>query len=211
MDLLIVRHGQTLANTKNWYYGVTDSPLTPRGMEQAKAAGLLINRLQFSPDLLFCSERERTVDTLSLMGFEAAFAKVDRRLNEQHMGDFECMTYEEIGRRYPKVFDEWNADYNHYAPPGGESRETLYHRVKSFFEELVAQEGDSDKKILVVSHGGVMHSAYTYFNGGSWDAYYGVYFGNCATLRARTIGGKLVVHALYNPEELQKAYGSQVR
>ena len=64
MELMIVRHGQTVANSKNYYYGFTDSLLTQKGEEQAKAAGIFINRLNFKPDEIYVSELSRTHNTL---------------------------------------------------------------------------------------------------------------------------------------------------
>ncbi len=209
MELIIIRHGQTFANTKNWYYGFTDSPVTERGREQAKAAGIFINRLNFRPDAIYISDRIRTHETLELMGFNKESAVIDSRINEQNMGEFECMTYQEIESKFPKAFDEWNSDFNNYKPPGGESHLEMYNRVRSFMEELVEQEKDRNRKILVVSHGGVLHSAYTYINRENLDSYYSVYFNNCAILRSKYFNDRLVMDAIYNPEELLKIFGKR--
>lgn len=206
MELLIIRHGQTLANLNNWYYGFTDSPVTERGREQAKAAGVFIDRLDFKPDAIYISERLRTHETLELMGFQKDDAVIDGRINEQHMGDFECMTYQEIASRYPEEFKSWRDNFKSYAPPGGESHLEFYERVRSFLEEISEQEKDGNRKILAVSHGGVMHAAYAYINGDNLDAYYGAYFNNCSVLRAKWFHDRLVIDAIYNPEEILKSF-----
>lgn len=207
MELIIIRHGQTLANLNNWYYGFTDSPVTERGREQAKAAGIFIDRLNFRPDSIYISERTRTHETLELMGFKKSSAVIDHRINEQNMGAFECMTYQEIEAKFPQAFNEWNSDFNNYKPPGGESHLEMYNRVRSFMEELIEKEQGGSKRILVVAHGGVMHSAYTYINRENLDSYYSVYFNNCAVLRAKYFNDRLVMDAIYNPEELLKVFG----
>ncbi len=206
MELIIVRHGQTVANTNNWYYGFTDSPVTEKGRRQAKAAGILIDRLKFSPDVIYISERTRTHETLEHMGFDPKEAIVDARLNEQHMGAFECMTYQEIQSNYPTAFDEWNDDFDHFKPQGGESHMELNLRVRSFLDELVDQEKDNDRKILAIAHGGVMHSAYAYINRNRMDTYYSIYFDNAAMLRTKYLNDRLVMDALYNPGELLSAF-----
>ena len=206
MELIIIRHGQTIANSNNWYYGFTDSPITERGKEQGKAAGIFIDRLDFEPDVIYLSERTRTHETLELMGYDKAAAIIDSRINEQNMGAFECMTYQEIQAKYPTAFDDWNNDFNNYKPPGGESHLELYERVKAFMEDLIENEKTTGKRILVVAHGGVMHSAYTYINRENLDSYYSVYFNNCAMLRAKYFNDRLVVDAIYNPEELLKMF-----
>ena len=206
MELIIVRHGQTVANTNNWYYGFTDSPVTDKGKRQAKAAGILIDRLKFKPDIIYMSERTRTHETLEHMGFDTREAIIDERLNEQHMGDFECMPYQDIQKKYPKAFDEWNDNFHHYKPPNGESHMELTLRVRSFLDELVAKEKQNGKKILIIAHGGVMHSAYTYINKNRLDTYYSVYFDNVSMLRSKYLYDNLVIDALYNPAELLSAF-----
>lgn len=209
MEIMFVRHGETIANRNNWYYGLTDSPVTDRGKEQGKAAGIVIDRLNFKPDVIYMSERIRTHETLDLMGFDKNKAIIDSRINEQNMGVFECMTYQEIAAKYPGAFDEWNSDFNNYKPAGGESHLELVTRVKSFLEDLIEQEKNKDRRILIVSHGGVMHSVYTYINRENLDSYYSVYFNNCAMLRAKYFSDRLVMDAIYNPEELLKILDRQ--
>ncbi|UUM12876.1 histidine phosphatase family protein [Clostridiaceae bacterium HFYG-1003] len=208
MELFIIRHGQTVANSKNFYYGFTDSPITEKGREQAKAAGIFINKLNYQPDEIFISERTRTHETLELMGFHPASAKIDGRINEQNMGDFECLTFQDISAKYPQAFDEWNADFNNYKPNRGESHLEMYNRVKHFIEELIAKEKDTQKKIMIVTHGGVMRSIYSYINMDNLDVFHSVYFNNCAMIRARYITDRLVMDAIYNPIELMKVFGS---
>lgn len=202
MEILMVRHGQTEANVHNWYYGFTDSPMTALGEEQARTAGVFINKLKFEPDKIFISERHRTRDTLTLMNFPLAAAQVDGRINEQHMGQFECMAYEDIKAKYPQAFDDWNKDFNNYAPPGGESHASLYNRVKDFLEELIDKYGQTEEKIFIVTHGGVMHSTYAYLNGDHLESYYSVVFNNCSMMRMKYMKDRLVLNALVSPEEI---------
>ena len=206
MELMIVRHGQTVANSKNYYYGFTDSLLTQKGEEQAKAAGIFINRLNFKPDEIYVSELSRTHNTLELMGFDKKDAVVDARINEQNMGIFECHTFQEIQKKYPTAFDEWNADFNNYRPQDGESHLELYLRVKDFMVDLIEKKKDTDRKILIVTHGGVMRSMYSYLNGDNLDVFYNVFFNNVATMRTKYITDRLVINAIYSPVELMKIF-----
>ncbi|MFB0918049.1 MAG: histidine phosphatase family protein [Clostridiaceae bacterium] len=204
MEILFIRHGETLANTKNYYYGFTDSPMTERGKEQARAAGLVVNKMKFHADKIYISERSRTRDTLELMGFKSNIASVDGRINEQNLGKLECMTYQEIEKKYPEVFREWNQDYHGYRVPEGESHMDLYERVVDFLEDLIRMEKGYNRKILVVSHGGVMASIYTYIIGGNMNYRNSAYFSNCAVLKTRLMSDQLVIEALFNPEEIVK-------
>lgn len=208
MELLVIRHGQTVANLNNYYYGFTDSPVTDKGREQAKLAGRFIARLQFQPDEIYVSERTRTHETLQLMGFDPQVARIDGRINEQNMGQFECMTFQQISDQFPRAFDEWNADFNNYRPKYGESHLEMYTRVRDFMQDLIGREKDGSKKILIVTHGGVMRSIYSYINQDNLDVFHSVYFNNCSVLRTRYITDRLVMDAIYNPVELMKIFGS---
>lgn len=204
MELLIIRHGETLANTLNHYYGFTDSPVTEKGIIQAKAAGFVLNKVEYHPSRIFISERERTRITLEVMGFNPEDAKVDSRINEQNMGIFENMTYEEIGEKYPEEFKRWNDDYLNHIPTSGESRKNLYDRVKDFFEEITEKYKNSEERILVVCHGGVMSSFYTYLIGENFKETYSAYFGNCAMLKVKYMSGKLVLESLIAAEDFMR-------
>lgn len=43
-DLYLLRHGQTLFNSKHLISGWSDSPLTEKGIEQARRAGLFFQK-----------------------------------------------------------------------------------------------------------------------------------------------------------------------
>ncbi len=205
MDLLVVRHGETVANTLNHYYGFTDSPVTEKGRIQAEAAGTAVKRMGYKPDEIYISQRKRTRETLKLMGFDPDKAHVDPRINEQNMGIFENKKYGEIEKQFPEYFKLWNDDFLHYRMPEGESRIEMYKRVKSFFKDMVKLYGKTDKKILIVCHGGVMNSFYTYLIGENFDESYSAYFGNCSMLKVSLMSEKLVIQSLITAEEFVAA------
>ena len=65
MKLWLVRHGETEANVAGLYSGHAPTPLTPRGVAQARALG---ERLRLAPfDKVFCSELARTGTTADLL------------------------------------------------------------------------------------------------------------------------------------------------
>ena len=65
--LYIMRHGETLFNVQKKIQGWCDSPLTEKGIQQAKVAGQYFrdNKIQF--DAAYCSTAERASDTLELV------------------------------------------------------------------------------------------------------------------------------------------------
>ena len=65
--LVLMRHGETLFNAMHKIRGWCDSPLTQRGIEQAKAAGKKLWERGFRFDHAYSSTSERCCDTLELV------------------------------------------------------------------------------------------------------------------------------------------------
>ena len=81
--------------------------------------------------------------------------ETDRRLEEQHFGIFEGLTYDEIGKKYPEDLKAWNSDYENYRIRQGESFLDVRRRIDSFAEDLLQGEDfQGDGKILITAHKG---------------------------------------------------------
>lgn len=198
MNIILVRHGETVANTKNHYYGVTESLLTENGNTQAKKAGKLLKHINFNPDIIYSSERIRAKETLKLMGFDLENAIIDSRLNEKNMGIIEDMSYEEIDKKYPNLFNDWNKDFVNYTLEDGESWMDVYYRIKSILEEVKEKYAETDKTILMVCHGGIMTMAFTYIIGENFDAMYSAFFTNCSMLKCNIVNNKYVINGIFD-------------
>lgn len=70
---------------------------------------------------------------------------VDARLQELDFGTWEGLAWDDVPRQ---ALDDWAADINGFAPPGGESGAALVARVSAFAAGLPA--GDH----IVITHGG---------------------------------------------------------
>lgn len=82
----------------------------------------------------------------------------DARLMELHFGDWEGKKWDEIDEAALRV---WGEDYIHLSPPNGESLITLLERVSGFIDEV---KSSSYKKIIIVTHAGVIRCAMHLFN-----------------------------------------------
>jgi len=65
--LYLMRHEQTLFNVQHKIQGWCDSPLTSKGIEQAKAAKKILDERGIQFDHACCSTAERCCDTLELV------------------------------------------------------------------------------------------------------------------------------------------------
>ncbi|MEM6702610.1 MAG: histidine phosphatase family protein [Acidobacteriota bacterium] len=152
-ELLLVRHGQTEWNMRGRLQGQLDSPLTERGLAQARAAGeLLASRLDGSGSEVVASPLGRAYRTAEIVAeaLSAPGVRSDDRLKEVSFGDFEGLTEDQLLERFPKhsarrLSDKWN-----FVHPEGESFAGTALRIASFLEANASAE-----RLVVVAHSGI--------------------------------------------------------
>lgn len=174
--LVLLRHGRTDYNASGRMQGHLDPHLTPDGHGQAAAVAPEVAR--FAPTRLLSSDLQRAADTADVIGEACGLAvKLDPRLRETHLGDWQGQTVTEIEAGWPGAVARWRSDPG-WAPPGGESRVEAVARSRPVIDELDA-EGDV-QTALVVAHGGLIGglvSGLLELPTSSWPAIGGV--GNC--------------------------------
>ena len=146
-ELIVVRHGETIYNTRNLYQGHSDSPLTADGEAQARALAPRIRAL-CTTRALYCSDllrAQRTAELIATAGHHDVTA--EPRLRERGYGVFEGKSRNEVQQAIP------TGDID-YAPPGGESQRQLHHRVVAAFDAIASRH--RGERVVAVSHGGVL-------------------------------------------------------
>ncbi len=152
-QIIIVRHGQTEWNIKGIRQGSLDSPLTARGMAQAKALGQRLAREKFTA--LYSSDLGRAVQTAQEIANVTGHAiTTDARLRERHLGIFQGLNGEEIVTKYPEERRAMRSRGPSYVIPGGESMVQQVERNMACLNELAARH--QGEQIVVVTHGGVV-------------------------------------------------------
>lgn len=157
--IVFVRHGQTSYNAENRLQGQRDVPLDGMGRAQAGAVGGFLRdhmgaemRRLDARGAFWASPLERARQTMELarvaMGLPPRPYRLDQRLMELTFGDWEGLTWDEVGARDPAGIRARAADKWRFTPPQGESYATLVERVRPWLDE---RDGD----VFVVAHGGV--------------------------------------------------------
>lgn len=94
MELYASRHGETRANTEKRLAGREgDSPLTEKGIEQAKQLGENLKDIAF--DAVYSSPLNRAVDTVKIAFGNKYKICIDDRLAEIGLGFMNGMTYDD--------------------------------------------------------------------------------------------------------------------
>ena len=76
--LVLIRHGESFWNLENRFTGWADVDLTPKGVEQARRAGLLLKDAGFEFSMAYTSLLKRAIHTLwpeRIAGASASFQK----------------------------------------------------------------------------------------------------------------------------------------
>lgn len=170
MNIYLIRHGETEKNTLKKYYGNLDVGLNERGKLQCEYLKEKLKNIEFGK--IYTSNMKRAIETANIIfDNRKEYIVKDERLNEMNMGDFEGKSYEELEKLYPKEWKDWCDNWKESSPPKGESYKMFYSRVKDFMEDILKEE---DNNILIVAHGGVIKSIYTYILGGDFDIFWKV-------------------------------------
>ncbi len=144
----LLRHGESEANLSGKAAGGgVDSPLTPRGEDQARALAEVVHDLKIKPSIIFSSSMQRARRTAELVNETLGLSHtVLERLEEHHVGDWEGQPWSEIG---PKM----KADIN---PPNGESYVQYAERVKTTLNPALSRTYETPP--LIVAHGGTFYA-----------------------------------------------------
>jgi 2,3-bisphosphoglycerate-dependent phosphoglycerate mutase len=149
--LLLVRHGESVANREGRFTRHDDEPLTPIGVAQARETGRRLRDL-YAPAALYASPFARAVHTAREIGawFDLE-PSVVHDLHEQSFGELRGRAYAEY---YPVVAAIAELDRWHHRAPGGESLADVCRRVGPALDRIAARH--AGEQVIVVSHGGVM-------------------------------------------------------
>lgn len=147
IELHLVRHGQDELNKLG---GWSDNHLTGEGKQQIIE---LLNKIDSDYDLFVSSDLVRAKETSEIinkkLNMEIIYNHLFREINN---GKLKNLTKSEFETKYPGLYFsslKMNESY-----PQGESPISFYKRVEEEFYKLI--ETHKNKKILLVTHGGVI-------------------------------------------------------
>lgn len=149
MKIFITRHAQTIWNLDKRMQGCQDSPLTQKGIANAKKLGKSLENIDF--DLIYCSPLKRAVDSANyIRGDKNTNIILDENFKEMNYGKWEGMTVNEINEKYSLEYHNFINNPEKFTPLGGESYDSVINRVKKgLFNIIKKHEGEN---ILIVTH-----------------------------------------------------------
>lgn len=162
IELIVVRHGQSVADIEKRYEGRADFPLTDLGREHAKKLAYWLKE-NYPPKYIFSSPLKRTSETAEIVGREVDVeVKYDDDLMELDTGLLAGLLKSEADIKFPKPEGGHKA---HEPILGGESLISFRARAETFWSKLISTFGDESElnRILVVSHEGMINMLFRCF------------------------------------------------
>lgn len=163
-QLVIFRHGQSVWNLDNKFTGWVDVELSPKGIEEAKNAGLKINGYTF--DYAYASDLKRAQNTLNLALQSAGHPPItpvyDKALNERMYGDLQGLDKTETAKKYgEEQVKIWRRSFD-IPPPNGESLKNTAERVIPYFEKEIIPKLKAGKNVVIAAHGNSLRALIMY-------------------------------------------------
>jgi broad specificity phosphatase PhoE len=188
--LILVRHGESVANAQGLLLGRTDAPLTDKGRAQAGAVPQLFDRpvaeVRTSPLV-------RAQDTAAALGFDGPI-QIDARWIEVDYGEFEAQPLGEIPA---EVWRQWRLNPE-FRPVGGETLAEVDGRIGAACDELFATDGagarSGDGDVVVVSHVTPIKAAVAWALGGLSGLSWRLHLNTASVTRIGWSNGSPVLH-----------------
>lgn len=124
--VVMVRHGESVANAAGMFTGVLDVPLSERGVREAHRAAELVAATELRFSLALTSELERAWRTAEVLAHDLATLPTpvrDWRLNERNYGALSGRTKSEVCDEVGEAqFLAWRRSVHVPPPPMGEEQ-----------------------------------------------------------------------------------------
>ena len=191
MKLVLIRHGESAWNLENRFTGWKDVDLSPKGIEEAKAAGKILKEMNLVFDVAYTSYLKRAIKTLNIVleEMDELYIPVYKswRLNERHYGALQGLNKAETAKKYgdeqvhiwrrsfdiaPPSIDKDSEYYpksdRRYADlpdseiPLGESLKDTIARFLPYWHSDISKSLQEGKNVIVAAHGNSLRALIKY-------------------------------------------------
>lgn len=165
--IYFVRHGETILTPTRKFSGTgaLDPELTEDGLAQAALVAAEVAKLE--PEVLISSPLQRTRQTAEAIAATTGLSPIfDKAWYELSFGTWDGKSIEEVKAEEPDAYQAW-LNSSSYRAGGGESYDDAAIRIDEALERLVAEY--PGKRVVVVTHNGVIKSAVNLAIGGPND------------------------------------------
>ena len=166
-ELILIRHGETDWNMDQRIQGHMDIALNRAGLAQAAAIGRRFDGDKI--DVLVSSDLRRAMQTMAPIAEGRDLPVLpDQRLRERHLGILQGKTRDEAQRLTLAAYEVFRSRAPGAELEGGESLNAFAKRVLDALADLT--ETHRNKRIVAVTHGGVLDIAHRHATGTALEA-----------------------------------------
>lgn len=162
MEILVVRHGQSVADIEDRYEGRADFELTELGLKQAESVSYWIKD-NYKIDIIYSSPLKRASKTAELIGKETNSKIIfDEALMEWDNGLLAGLYKKDANEKYPLPK---GGRKPHHELAEAESEINFRARAEMFWSKLLEKYEDeqNNTRICIVSHGGMINMLFRSF------------------------------------------------
>lgn len=149
--IILTRHGQTIWNIERRVQGSLDSPLTEKGILQARS--LAVRLRNEGIEHIYSSDALRAIGTAEEIRCELGLERVftNHALREFAFGEWEGHIWQDLREDNPDVFKIWDSEPHLVTIPGGENMGLVMERAWNFLQQIIALH--SEETVCLVTHG----------------------------------------------------------
>lgn len=151
-NIYLVRHGESVANTKSIYQGVTyDTPLSDLGVKQVQKLASRFQNVKL--DMVVSSPLRRTLMTANAISLNKKIPlKLESQVIETNHGKWEGQHKKKIEKLWPDIYKKWQKFPSGVRFPGGEHFLETQKRVVEWWNSITNGGGN----YLVVTHDNII-------------------------------------------------------
>lgn len=150
LQLVLMRHAETVWNRERRYQGWQDPPLSDTGHAQAEAAGRLLATQPIQA--VWSSPLQRARQTAEAVATPRGLeVRVDDAFGEMGFGQWEGLTSDEVSAKFPDLYRTWLETPHLVTMPSGETLVEVRERALRGLAALRAAHDGG--KVCLVTHG----------------------------------------------------------
>jgi len=154
--IVLIRHGQSVANLNLLFAGHFDADLSELGRAQAELTSEEVTK-RFKIDKIYSSDLLRAYNTAVPISEKTGIEIIpDKMLREIFAGEWEGRSFDEISEVYKEDFFVWRNDIGNSRCTGGESTREVGERMLAAMRR-VADENEG-KTVVVATHAAAIRS-----------------------------------------------------
>ena len=178
MKLVFVRHGESEANAEGRLQGHAEFKLSEEGRTQSQRLSERFQKKDFRPTHIYSSPQQRAAETARIVAASWPVPIVHwDELKEFDVGIFTGLTWDEIGKKYPELVQEFQKSRDWDIVEGAEPMGLRRDRARRAIEAVTQRHANSDS-VLMFTHGGILQYMLAALMG--TERIWGVSIGNTA-------------------------------